>query len=468
MGCSLQRMPDRSPERLAAPIAGDERSCQAEMMSARVKAWLETLGDLFWLRPASIVLGCVVLAQLGVWLETAHIAGYDASSPDQNWGYSGGAEGARALLSAVASSTIGVAGTTFSITIAALTLASGQMGPRLLRNFTRDARNQVVLGIFLGTFAYALMVLRTVRTVQESPFVPHLAITGAIALALLSLATLVWFVHHIAASINVETVVDAVYGDLCKAIAMRTRDDADTVRPSELPTGTRVALTSSGYLQAVDAEALADWARAHGLTVVLRVRPGDYVPSGYPVAFLSAGVDDAEVALSRALTLGRRPAALQDLEYSIRQLVEIAVRALSPGINDPFTAGSVVDHLGDALCRMASRHLPTGTVVRDGRVVLVHMVTDYDGLCDAMFHMIRQNAAGSIHVLERMLDVLTRVAEVERLTDRAAELCRHADLVIAAARRNVADPSDLSDLEDRYQRFRATAALAPVAGTSSA
>lgn len=436
-------------------------------MSTRIRAWLETLGDLFWIRPALIVLGCVALAQIGVWLETAHIAGYDASSPDQNWGYSGGAEGARALLSAVASSTIGVAGTTFSITIAALTLASGQMGPRLLRNFTRDARNQVVLGIFLGTFAYALMVLRTVRTVQESPFVPHLAITGAMVLALLSLATLVWFVHHIAASINVETVVDAVYSDLCKAVAARTRDEADTVRPSNLPAGTQVTLPNGGYLQAVDAEALADWAHAHGVAVVLRVRPGDFVPSRYPVAFLSADIDDAEATLTRALTFGRRPAALQDLEYSIRQLVEVAVRALSPGINDPFTAGSVVDHLGDALCRTASRDLPTGTVVRERRVVLVHPVTDYDGLCDAIFHMIRQNAAGSIHVLGRMLDVLARVAEVERLTDRSAELSRHADLVVAAGRRDVADPSDLADLEDRYRRFRAIAANTPVAGIST-
>jgi uncharacterized membrane protein len=149
-------------------------------MRARLQAWLEAVGDLFWLRPSLIVLGSLILAQTAVWLETAHIAGYDASSPEANWGYSGGAEGARALLSAVASSTIGVAGTTFSITIAALTLASSQMGPRLLRNFVRDPRNQIVLGIFLGTFAYALMVLRTVRTVQESPFVPHLAISGAI------------------------------------------------------------------------------------------------------------------------------------------------------------------------------------------------------------------------------------------------------------------------------------------------
>ena len=422
-------------------------------MKARLQAWIEILGDLFWLRPALIVLGCILLAQFGVWLETVHVAGYDASSPNTNWGYSGGAEGARGLLSAIASSNIGVAGTTFSITIAALTLASGQMGPRLLRNFIRDARNQTVLGIFLGTFAYSLMVLRTVRTVEEDPFVPHLAITGAMILALVAVGTLVWFVHHIATSINIETVVDAVQQDLCKAIGARTLDAADEARPSDTPSGNAVATTEGGYLQAVDTDALADWAEEHGVTVVLRVRPGDYVPSGFPVAFLSAGVEGADDAIARAVTLGRRPASLQDLEYSIRQLVEIAVRALSPGINDPFTAGSVVDHLGDALCRIAPRHLPTGAVVREGRVVLVHPVTDYDGLCDAMFHMIRQNSAGSVLVLGRMLDVLTRVAEVERLTTRLRELRRHADLVQAAAERDVSDPHDLDDLRQRHAKF---------------
>ncbi len=422
-------------------------------MKARLQAWVEILGDLFWLRPALIVLGCILLAQFGVWLETAHVAGYDASSPNTNWGYSGGAEGARGLLSAIASSNIGVAGTTFSITVAALTLASGQMGPRLLRNFIRDARNQTVLGIFLGTFAYALMVLRTVRTVEEDPFVPHLAITGAMALALVAVGTLVWFVHHIATSINIETVVDAVQQDLCKAIGTRTLDAADAARPSGTPTGNAVAAIGGGYLQAIDTDALADWAEERGVTVILRVRPGDYVPSGFPVAFVSAGVEGADEAIARAVTLGRRPTSLQDLEYSIRQLVEIAVRALSPGINDPFTAGSVVDHLGDALCRIAPRHLPTGAVVREGRVVLVHPVTDYDGLCDAMFHMIRQNSAGSVLVLGRMLDVLTRVAEVERLTTRLQELRRHADLIQAAAERDVADPHDLDDLRQRHAKF---------------
>ncbi|MDO9429244.1 MAG: DUF2254 domain-containing protein [Methylobacterium sp.] len=425
-------------------------------MNSRVRAWLETLGDQFWLRPAVIVLACLGLGQFAVWLETAHVAGYDASSPEANWGYSGGAEGARALLSAVASSTIGVAGTTFSITIAALSLASGQMGPRLLRNFTRDGRNQVVLGIFLGTFAYALIVLRTVRTVQETPFVPHLAVTGAIALAMLSVATLVWFVHHIATSINVETVVDAVHQDLCKAVEERTLDAAGISAPTHDPVGSPFGVPGSGYLQALDAERLADW--AHGRRVVLRlaVRPGDYVPAGLPLARVSTPVEGVEDAVARALTFGRRPAALQDLEFSVRQLTEIAVRALSPGINDPFTAGSVVDHLGDALCRLASRHLPTGVLEREGRIVLVHPATDYDGLCDAMFHMIRQNAAGSAHVLGRMLDVLGRVAQVERSPRRVRELRRHADLAVAAARRDVDDPSDLADLEASHRSFGVT------------
>lgn len=420
-------------------------------MKARFQAWIEALGDQFWLRPALLVILALILSLTAVWLDRTVLADRDFTS--SQWGYSGGADGARALLSAVAASTIGVAGTTFSITIAALSLASGQMGPRLLRNFVRDARNQVVLGIFLGTFAYALMVLRTVRTVDETQFVPHVGVFGAIVLALLSLATLVWFVHHIATGINVETVINSVHGDLCNAIKAQTLDAADLQPPEVPPEGTGVSVSGSGYLQAVDVAGLAAWACTQRVTVSLRFRPGAYVPTGSPVAILSAGVEGASEALDRALTFGHRPAALQDLEYSIRQLVEIGVRALSPGINDPLTAGSVLDHLGDALCRIAPRHLPSGAVEREARIVLVHSVTSYAGLCDAMFHLIRQNAAGSVHVLARMLDVLCRVVEVERLTTRTAELRRHADLVIEAARRSVADPSDQRDLEERHRAF---------------
>ncbi len=168
---------------------------------------------------------------------------------------------------------------------------------------------------------------------------------------------------------------------------------------------------------------------------------------------MSAAVDEVTAVLDRALTFGRRQAALQDLEYSVRQLNEIAVRALSPGINDPFTAGSVLDRFGDALCRIAPRHLPRGAVERDGRIVLVLDVVDYDGLCDGMFHTIRQNGSGSAYVLIRLLEVLARVAEVERFADRRAALRRHADLAIAVARDGVSDPAGLRDCEARYRSF---------------
>ena len=401
-------------------------------MTSRLKAWLEDLGDQFWLRPSLVVLACLVAAHIGVLLDHEHVLGHAfiEASPI----YSGGGEGARSLLSAVASSAIGVASTIFSITIAALSLASGQMGPRLLRNFVRDPRNQYALGIFLGAFAYALIVLRAVRTEGESPFVPNIAVTGALLLALLCVGTLTWFVHHIATSINVERVVDTVHHDLVRSIAAHTRETADLTPPADALAGISLAVEGSNYLQAVDAEGIADLAQAHGLRVALRIRAGDYVPRGAPVAIVDAAVDGAATAIGRALTFGRKPAALQDLEYSVRQLNEIAVRALSPGINDPFTAGSVLERFGDTLCRLAPRHLPTGVVARGGRVVLTRPVTDYDGLCDAMFHTIRQNAADSVYVLIRLIEVLTRVAEVELKSDRRAALRRHADLAGVAAR----------------------------------
>ena len=419
-------------------------------MTARIKAWIEDLGDQFWLRPAFVVLVCLVAAHLAVLADHADMLGNDL--PGASLIYSGGGEGARSLLSAVASSAISVASTIFSITIAALSLASGQMGPRLLRNFVRDPRNQYALGIFLGTFAYALIVLRTVRTAQENPFVPNIAVTGALVLALVCVGTLTWFVHHIATSINVERVVDTVHHDLVRSIAVHTRETADLVPPPEKLAGQSVVVSGSDYVQAVEAQGLADWAHTHRVEVALRVRPGDYVPCGAPVAVVSAVVVDATAAVSRALTFGRKPAALQDMEFSVRQLNEIAVRALSPGINDPFTAGSVLERFGDALCRLKPRHLPTGAIARAERIVLTMPVTDYDGLCDAMFHTIRQNAAGSAYVLIRLVEVLTRVAEVERLTTRRAALRRHGDLVNAVADQ-IEEPAARAELGRRYEVF---------------
>ncbi len=424
-------------------------------MIARLRKLLSDLGDVFWLLPGVMVL-------IGIFGAVGMLA-IDRSGIippvllEQNWLYTGGGTGARTLLGAVASSTIGVAGTVFSITIAALTLAAGQMGPRLLRNFTRDRGNQFTLGAFLGTFSYALMVLRSVRDQEAMTFVPNLSLSVSILLAFLCVATLVYFVGHMAGRINVSTVIDLVSADVRHSIGRLTTDRVQPEAPAAnfWRDATPVLDPRHGYLQHLDADGLADWASRHNTAIRLLVRPGDFIFPGAPVALMVPAVPDVEAAVRNATALGSSRISTEDFEYAIRQLVEIAVRALSPGINDPHTAMSVLDRLGLALSEVAPVHMPTGVWLREDKPVLVIPAFDYDGLVDAMFHMIRQNASSSTAVLARLLEVLTSVVSIERDNARAKALQRHADLVIDDAERNIDNPSDLADLRLRRRDFEA-------------
>jgi uncharacterized membrane protein len=164
-------------------------------------------------------------------------------------------------------------------------------------------------------------------------------------------------------------------------------------------------------------------------------------------------VEGADAAISNATALGPQRVGSADLEFAVRQLVEVAVRALSPGVNDPHTAMSVLDRLGAGLCDIVPLHLPNGVHLRDDRVALMVPAIQYDGLLDAMFHMIRQAAASNAAVLIRMLEVLTSVVSSERDHLRMGSLQRHANLVVGAARRNVHMPQDLADVERRYLAF---------------
>jgi uncharacterized membrane protein len=431
------------------------RADRSTFVKARFRKWLSDLGETFWLLPATIVVAGILLALDLVQLDrSGAVPQWLINSP---WLYSGGGTGARTLLGAVASSTIGVAGTVFSITIAALSLAAGQMGPRLLRNFTRDRGNQATLGVFLGTFSYALMVLRSVRTQSEGAFVPHLALSVGILLAFVCVGTLVYFVGHMASRINVETVVELVGDDIRRAIARLTVGTPGVPPPATAAWSGAVAVHDPrrGYLQQIDPEGLADWAHDNGTKIRLLVRPGDYVFPGAPIAMVRPHVDGVDVAIRNATALGPSRVSSEDLEFAVRQLVEVAVRALSPGINDPNTAIGVLDNLGAVLCDVVHRHLPTGVTQREGRAVLVVPAIEYDGLVDAMFHMIRQNASGSAAVLIRMTEVLTAVASAERNPVRLRALHRHADLVRADAEHSLSSISDLFDLQRRHAAFAA-------------
>nr|WP_264185617.1 DUF2254 domain-containing protein [Roseicella aerolata] len=412
------------------------------------------------MRPAVMTLGAILLAQLLVQSEGS----LDLPAPLDGWVYAGGTSGARDVLGVIAGAMIGVAGTTFSITVAALTLASNQMGPRLLRNFTRDPGNQYALGALVATFAYSLVALRSVHEAEGGDFVPQLAVSVALLLAFGCVGVLIWFLHHVATSISVERVVALVHGDLSAALTALPRGERPADRSGRAEAGLHPAgetaplrAPGGGYLRVLDDAALADWAEEHDATLCLRLRPGGFVfPCSVIGEVAPAGAQgEAQAALGRAMSLGDTRSVEQDLEFAVRQLVEVGLRALSPGINDPFTAIAVLDRLGAALCDLAGRELPDGHTVRGGRLRVVRPATDYPGLLDAMFHMLRQNGAGQPAVMIRLLEVLAEVGAVERDPDRRQALYRHAALAREAALAGTDDTAARAAIEERHARLPA-------------
>lgn len=423
-------------------------------MRARLAVLWLNVWESFWFIPALMTLVSLVLAVLVVNLdERLNVA----ALPGLGWVYGGSADGARSMLAAIAASTLGVAGTAFSITIAALALASGQMGPRLLDQFTRDHGNQVALGTFVATFAYALMVLRTIRSSQEGLFVPHLAVTLGLGLALLSLGVLIYFIHHIAGAIKVGHVIRSVADDLERVIEKQfapegRREQTAPHRTEETPHVLRA--TTQGYVQAIDLNGLVRVARKREGVIHLRVRPGNFVFSGMPVAHLSSPLFRD---MPGEIVIGARRTAWQDVEFAAWQLVEIAVRSLSPAINDPFSAITCLDYLGAALCRVSGRSFPPSEHFSGGALRLTVPVTDYDGLTDVMFHQIRQNGGDHPAVMVRMLEVLTRVSECEGLEQRQRTLQRHAELIMQIQEQGTWVEADRQDLQERYRRFHQVA-----------
>lgn len=406
------------------------------MNPARLRQWWADLRASFWLRPTVMTVAAVFLADA---LVRAQI-GMKLPDAVEAWVYSGGMVGARDVLGVIASATIGVAGTTFSITVAALSLASSQMGPRLLRNFTSDPGNQYALGALVATFAYSLVALRSIHEGADVNFVPQLAVSVGLLMAFACVGVLIWFLHHVAASISVDRVVALVQKDLVAALRQVSLDMPDAaardITEREMPDATSpLDAPGYGYLRVLDDEALADWAAEHDAVIWLRVRPGGFILPGSMVGRIAPRMlaAEAQEMVARCMVIGDSRSVEQDVEFAVRQLVEIGLRALSPGINDPFTAIAVLDRLGSALASLAGRHMPEESVQRDGKLRLVRPVTDYKGLADAMFHMMRQGAATQPAVMLRLLEVLGGLIEVELDPQRRSVLAEHLTLARDAA-----------------------------------
>ncbi|MGH8598824.1 MAG: DUF2254 domain-containing protein, partial [Gammaproteobacteria bacterium] len=330
-----------------------------------LKYW-DRVRSSFWFAPMIMAGWAIALAYATVALDGAATGRWLRA---QSWAYTGSAEGATVMLSTIASSMITITGVVFSMTLVALSLASSQLGPRLLRNFMADKANQVVLGTFVATFLYSLFVLRAIRRADEDLFVPHLSVALGVLLAAASLGVLVYFIHHVAVSIQADNVVARVGAELAAGI--------DCLFPEAIGQGAHghanfpetfsrdscaIAAAEDGYVQLIDSNALLALAVEEDLVLRVERRPGHFVVKGSPLALAWPGKrvhDRTKARINAAFVLGSQRTPVQDVEFAVNQLVEIAVRALSPGVNDPFTAVACVDRLGAALSRLAQRGVPS-------------------------------------------------------------------------------------------------------------
>lgn len=422
-------------------------------MFPRLAAYWERLRTGLWFIPGLMALGSLALAWTALQINLAPNSAW--------WVHQGGARDASELLSSLLSSLITMATLTISITMVVLTLAAGQLGPRLIRNFMGDWRTQGVLGLFIGTIVYLLMVLRLIEDDAPADRVPHFAVTAATALVLLCVFTLLLYVHHLARSIIADTVINRVGLELDEAIQATLPREPPGARdlmrrPTEDPA--IYGFRRSGYVQAVDFEGLAKAAEGTDASIELTFRPGHHLlGNGAHVRVWPAqALDDTiKQAIEDAVVLGDERTPVQDIEFAARQLVEVALRALSPGINDPFTAVAVVDRLGASLALLVQRPDARGVWADGrGRTRLAAPTSDFAGIADVAFNHIRQASAKQPAVLIRMLECIGKLAEQARSDERREVLARHAAMIAAAGQRSLDEPQDQADLQERFDKVR--------------
>lgn len=428
------------------------------------KTW-DRVRSSFWFLPSVMAGGAMVLAFATVALDEPVT---DWLTRKWGWTFTGGAEGASSLLGAIAGSMITIAGVVFSMTLVALSLASSQLGPRLLRNFMRDPTTQTVLGAFVATFLYCLLVLRTIRRPEEITFVPHLSVNLAVLLAVVSVGVLIYFIHHVSVSIQANEIVARVGTELIEGIERLFPESIGRGAP-RIPTeppdagfldrvgreARPIGSAGDGYLQFVDGDALMALAMQEDVVVRLERRPGHYVVAARPLVLVWPGnrvTDQLVERVNSAFALGNQRTSGQDIEFAVNQLVEIAIRALSPGINDPFTAMACVDHLGSALCRLAQRDMPSPyRHDTQDQLRIITPVFTFTDVTDAAFNQIRQYGRSSTAVTIRLLETIAEVAgSVHRPEDRAA-LLRHAKMIVRGARGGLPEDEDRQEVEERFQ-----------------
>ncbi|MBZ2209529.1 DUF2254 domain-containing protein [Massilia sp. R798] len=331
------------------------------------------------------------------------------------------ADGARGILSTIAGVMATIAGVTFSITMVALTLASAQYTPRVMRNFMRDKGNQAVLGIFVGIFLYCLLVLRAVSE-QPVPFVPAFAVLGSVLLSVLGSAAFIFFIHHISSTIQAAEMAQAITQETLRMIDKYFPGDGDSAggvpRTASAPAGLAwhaVPARQWGTIQTVAEEQLLAWACRHDAIVRIEHRPGQFVGQDATLASVAMRLPPDEQmidALNRAFGIDAFRTLDQDPAFGVRQLVDMALKALSPGINDSTTAVTCLDHMGVILAYCGRRDLtPRHRYDEHGSLRVLSIGIDYEHLASLAFSQVAESAQGNTEVLLKILDTIARAGQ---------------------------------------------------------
>jgi uncharacterized membrane protein len=383
-----------------------------------------------------------------------------------SWIEAGSADTAREILLAVAAAIMTVIGINFSVTIVTLTLASTQFGPRMLRNFIRDRGTQLTLGTFVATAVYCVFVLLAIGPGEHGEFVPHFSVSMVFALVLVDLAVLIYFLHHIAIAIQLPFVIASIAADLGRYLRVR-RPDIPMRKPSDPDdadeisglvatiesAGSLVPTPKGGYLQAIRYDLLVRVASAHDAVIHVPYRPGNFLVEGSELVGVwpPQAADQVVGLLKRAQITGPVRTLAQDPAFAIDQLVEIAIRALSPAVNDTYTAMTCVDWLGNTLCQLSRSWLPAPAFRdRSGRIRVICEQVSYENIVQRSFDKIRQASTGMPALYMRQLEALKAIMDQTTDPHRAAVLIEQAEMIQRACLETVPEQYDRAAVERRY------------------
>ncbi len=375
-------------------------------------------------------------------------------------------EAARSFLGVISGSMISTTGVTFSITIAALVQASSQLGPRLLSNFLRDRGNQTVLGILLATYTYCIFTLKTISNTATFTFIPDIGITIATIFTIISLGALVYFFHHISTSLQANHVISQVGNELQQAIKkiypekMEYSHDFNLINPEDIPetipeNSYQIKSNKGGYLQAIDTKTLLEIAQENDFILITELRPGEYTSEENTLVSIypkNEKIEELKEKINNAFILGEERLRLQDIKYSIEQLVEIAIRALSPGINDPYTALACIDQLTSGTIELVKRSITEGYYYdTSGKLRLITKPLTFTDIMETMYKDIRRNSSTNATINIKLLESISKTAPHTQTKEQRMILREQADIILNESVRLIHEPYDLEEIKKTHQ-----------------